>query len=496
MGDVMGSSQPQPAAPAAPAGRPRVVIVGAGFAGLSALSTLRRGEADVTLVDRNVYSTFQPLLYQVATAGLTSSDVAYPLWSVTRKTGARFHKGLMTGLDLQRRVVRLDDGTDLGYDYLILATGVSANFFGIPGAAQHSMSLYTRRDAVALRERLLAELEVRSWGGVTAGLAITIAGGGATGVELAGTLAELRNIALPAAFPAIDRNSVKVTLIEQAKELIGPFPASQREYARRQLLRRGVDVRLGTAIKEVTPDGVVVADGNAGEGTLVPSDVTVWAAGVAAPRAVDGLGLPAGHAGRLTIGADLRVTGQDRVFAAGDVSVNSGDPVAQLAQPAIQQGRHAARQIRRLLAGQPTEPFRYHDKGTMATIGRRSAVVALPVGVRLRGTLAWLAWLGLHLFTLLGGRNRLVALVNLSWRYLTWGRGGGIIVGDDAPDPKPETPELAQPSPASSAPAQPPAAQSPAAQSSAAQSEPAQSEPAQAPPAPAQQSAGQAQSGH
>jgi NADH dehydrogenase len=447
-----------------------VVIVGAGFAGLSALTTLRRGEADVTLVDRNVYSTFQPLLYQVATAGLTSSDVAYPLWSVTRKTGARFHKGLMTALDAERRVVRLDDGTDLAYDYLILATGVSANFFGIPGAAQHSMSLYTRRDAVALRERLLAELEVRSWGGVTAGLAITIAGGGATGVELAGTLAELRNIALPAAFPAIDRNSVKVTLIEQAKELIGPFPASQREYARRQLLRRGVDVRLGTTIQEVTPDGVTVADG-----TAVPSDITVWAAGVAAPRAIDGLGLPAGHAGRLTIGPDLRVTGQDRIFAAGDVSVNPGDPVAQLAQPAIQQGRHAARQIRRLLAGQPAEPFRYHDKGTMATIGRRSAVVALPVGVRLRGTLAWLAWLGLHLFTLLGGRNRLVALVNLSWRYLTWGRGGGIIVGDDAPDPKPETPELAQPSPP-------------------APSAPAPSAPSE--PAPAQQSAGQAQSGH
>src|ERR1700722_10609074 len=165
-----------------------VVIIGGGFAGLSALNALASAPLAVTLVDRNVYSTFQPLLYQVATAGLTSSDVAYPLWSVTRKTGARFHKGLMTALDTERRVVRLDDGTDLAYDYLILATGVSANFFGIPGAAQHSMSLYTRRDAVALRERLLAELEVRSWGGVSAGLDVTIAGGGATGVELAGTL--------------------------------------------------------------------------------------------------------------------------------------------------------------------------------------------------------------------------------------------------------------------------------------------------------------------
>jgi NADH dehydrogenase len=167
---------------------------------------------------------------------------------------------------------------------------------------------------------------------------------------------------------------------------------------------------------------------------MVPSDVTVWAAGVAAPDSIGQLGLPSGHAGRLEIGADLRITGQDRIFAAGDISVNSGDPVAQLAQPAIQQGRHSGRQIRRLMAGQATQPFSYHDKGTMATIGRASAVVEIPVGIRLRGTLAWLAWLGLHLYTLLGGRNRIVALVNLAWRYLTWSRGGGIIVGDDEPE--------------------------------------------------------------
>jgi NADH dehydrogenase len=167
------------------------------------------------------------------------------------------------------------------------------------------------------------------------------------------------------------------------------------------------------------------------DGSSVPSDVTIWAAGVAAPRPAGQLGLAQGHAGRLLTGPDLRVQGQDRVFAAGDISVSASDPVAQLAQPAIQQGRHAARQVLRALAGQPAEPFRYHDKGTMATIGSRSAVVELPVGIRLRGTLAWLAWLGLHLYTLLGNRQRLVTLVNLSWRYLTWSRGGGIIVGDD-----------------------------------------------------------------
>ncbi len=408
---------------------PRVVIVGGGFAGLSALNELKGSGAAVTLVDRNLYSTFQPLLYQVATAGLTSSDVAYPLWSVTRRTGARFHKGLLTGIDTARRVISLDDGADLEYDYLILATGVSANFFGIPGADKHSICMYTRRDAVTLRDRLVSELERMSQDSGDARLAITIAGGGATGVELAGTLAELRNIALPASFPAIRRDHVQVTLVEQAPVLLAAFRPRQQEYARHQLIERGVDVRLGTAIREVTSDGVLLADG-----TTLASDLTVWAAGVAAPDATGNLGLPSGRGGRLTVGPDLRIDGQDRIFAAGDISVSSAHPVAQLAQPAIQQGRFAARQIRRLLAGQATGSFQYHDKGTMATIGSRSAVVELPVGIRIRGTLAWLAWLGLHLYTLLGNRNRLVTLVNLSWRYLTWSRGGGILVGDDPPE--------------------------------------------------------------
>jgi NADH:ubiquinone reductase (H+-translocating) len=410
---------------------PRVVVIGGGFAGLSALHALRGRAVAVTLVDRNVYSTFQPLLYQVATAGLTSSDVAYPLWQVTRKTGAQFHRGSVAHIDTKNRVVGLDDGSELGYDYLILATGVSANFFGIPGAGEQSMSMYTRRDAVALRERIESELEQRSWGGVTSGLSITIAGGGATGVELAGTLAELRNIAVPASFPGIDPAQVKVTLIEQAPALLTAFRPREREYARRQLQQRGVDVRLDTTIKALAPGQVLLADG-----TSVPSDVTVWAAGVAAPPAIGKLGLAHGHSGRLLVGPDLRVQGEDRIFAAGDISVSASDPVAQLAQPAIQQGRHSAQQILALIAGQETAVFHYHDKGIMATIGSRSAVVELPVGIRLRGTLAWLAWLGLHLYTLLGNRQRINTLFNLSWRYLTWSRGGGIIVGDDPTKPR------------------------------------------------------------
>lgn len=409
-------------------GAGRVVVVGAGFGGLTVLDSLARRPLHVTLVDRNSYSTFQPLLYQVATAGLTSADVAYPLSAAARKAGAHFRRGELAGIDPDARQVLLADGACLGYDYLVLATGVGAAFYGVPGAAEHSFSLYTRRDAIVLRNRVMAELDQRSISENDRDLGITVVGGGATGVELAGTMAELRNIALPAAFPEIDPARMQVRLVEQGPALLAPFDAKLRAYARAELLARGVDVRLNTAIKEVRADEVLLADG-----VVVPSDITVWAAGVTAPGWVAALGLPTGPGGRLQTEPDLRVTGQDRVFAVGDVSVIDGQPLPQLAQPAIQQGRHTAAQIRRLLAEQPTTPFRYKDKGIMATIGHRSAVVQLPIRLRVRGTVAWLAWLALHLVTLLGNRNRINALVNLSWRYLTWSRGGGVIVGDDPP---------------------------------------------------------------
>jgi NADH:ubiquinone reductase (H+-translocating) len=413
------------------AGGPDIVVIGGGFAGLTAVNALRGVPARVTLIDQNIYSTFQPLLYQVATAGLTSSDVAYPLWTAAGRAGAHFRLGQIEKLDLDNRVVTLADGTGLRYDYLIIATGVSAAFYGVAGAAENSLSLYTRRDAVTLRNELLAEFERRSQQQAGQELDVTIVGGGATGVELAGTLAELRNIALPAAFPEVDNKAMRVRLIEQGPALLAPYTPRLRDYTRRQLVRRGVDVLTDTAIKEVRPASVLLADGSEHR-----SDLTVWAAGITAPGQPWNAGLPRGRGGRIEVEEDLRVAGQPRVFAAGDVSINEHVPVAQLAQPAIQQGRHAARQVRRLLAGQPTQPFTYHDKGIMATIGRRSAVVELPGGITLRGTPAWFAWLGLHLVYLLGNRNRLVTLVNLSWRYLTWSRGGGVIIGDDVPERK------------------------------------------------------------
>jgi NADH:ubiquinone reductase (H+-translocating) len=408
---------------------PAVLIIGGGFAGLSSMQALARSGARVTIVDRNVYSTFQPLLYQVATAGLTAADVAYPMWSATGRQGASFRKGELASLDLAQRIATLAAGEQLSYDYLIITAGVSAAFFGVAGAAEHSLSLYTRRDAITLRNTLMDELERRNEGLADPELDVTIVGGGATGVELAGTLAELRNVALPAVYPQVDRSRFRVRLIEMGPALLAPYQDGLRRYTRRQLQDRGVEVFLDTAIKEVKAGSVLLADGSEHR-----ADITVWAAGISVPDAKWNAGLPRGKGGRIEVDGDLRVTGQDRVFAAGDVCIYPAEPIAQLAQPALQQGKHAGEQVARLIAGRPLKPFTYHDKGTMATIGRRSAVAQLRGGLRLRGTLAWFAWLGLHLIYLLGNRNRLVTLVNLSWRYLTWSRGGGIIVGDDVPE--------------------------------------------------------------
>jgi len=414
-------------------GAPRVIVVGAGFAGLAAVKALDRTGARVMLVDRNIYSTFQPLLYQVATGGLNPGDVAFPLRVFAAKHGTSFRHGELRGIDSAARRITLTDGAVLDYDYLVLGTGVSAAYYGVAGAEQHTVGLYTRRDAVVLRDHVMDRLEQLDAQGPGKAVNFTVVGGGATGVELAGALAELR--ALDDAFPEVDRADENIRLVEMAPALLAPFHPGLQANALAELRGRGVDVRLNTKIREITEDRVILEDGDE-----LPSDVTVWAAGVSAPAGSSRWGLPRGHGGRIEVGPDLRVAGQDRIFAAGDIALIEDQPLPQVAQPAIQAGRHAGRQIARLMAGQPTRPFRYHDKGIMATIGRRSAVVELPHGVRIHGTLAWLAWLGLHLFYLLGGRNRLSALLNLSYRYLVWGHGGGVIVGDDPPAALPAGP--------------------------------------------------------
>jgi NADH dehydrogenase len=412
-----------------------VVIVGAGFAGLSAVAKLRKSGLRVTVIDKNLYSTFQPLLYQVATGGLNPGDVSYPVGGFTAPRHARYIRGDLEAIDAGARVVRLTGGREIGYDYLILAAGVSANYFGVKGAAENTFGLYTRADAIVLRDHIMNGFE---WLSADPDgkreFDVTVVGGGATGVELAGTLGELRNDVLRATFPDVDPERMHIRLVEMAPELLMPFNPKLRAYTRRQLADRGIDIKVNTTISEVTPDHVVLSDGTAHR-----SDLTVWTGGVAAPDSVGAWGLPQGKAGRLLVGPDLRVQGSDRIFAAGDIALDQQTPSPQLAQPALQEGRHAAEQIVRLLHGEPTQPFRYHDKGTMATIGRRSAVVELAHGARITGTLAWFAWLGLHLFYLLGNRNRIATLINLSWRYIAWGHGGGVIVGDEPTEPLRDT---------------------------------------------------------
>ena len=414
-------------------GAPRVIVVGAGFAGLATVKALDREGAQVMLVDRNIYSTFQPLLYQVAIGGLNPGDVAFPLRVFAAKHGARFRHGELRSIDAAGRRITLTDGAVLDYDYLVLGIGVSAAYYGVTGAAEHTVGLYTRRDAVVLRDHVLARLDRLDVEGPGKPVNFTVVGGGATGVELAGALAELR--ALDDAFPEVDRADENIRLIEMAPALLAPFHPKLQANALKELRHRGVDVHLDSKIRQITEDRVILETGEE-----LPSDVTVWAAGVSAPAGLSHWGLPQGQGGRIEVGPDLRITGHDRIFATGDIALIEDQPLPQVAQPAIQTGRHAGKQIARLIAGQPTQPFHYRDKGIMATIGRRSAVVELPHGVRIHGTLAWLAWLGLHLFYLLGGRNRMSALLNLAYRYLIWGHGGGVIVGDDPPAALPGRP--------------------------------------------------------
>lgn len=412
--------------------RPHVVVVGGGFAGLQAVRSLERADVDVTLVDRHVYNTFQPLLYQVATAALNPGDVTYFLRSArARQDNVRFRKAAVTGVDPQLRTVTLESGDTLSYDYLVVGTGVTTNWFGVPGAAENAMAMYTRKQALVVRDRLFTVLEEAAAHGQPRDLRFVVVGGGATGVEMAGALAELRNAAMAKTFPELDQDRVHITLLEMAPHVLAPFAPKLRDYAARELGKRDVDLRLSTSVREVRPDAVVV-----NEGEVLPADMVVWATGVTAHEIVSTWGLPQGRGGRILVEEDLRVHGFDDVFALGDIAVSPDQPLAQLAQPAIQGGKHAGKQIRRLVAGEPTTPFRYRDKGTMATIGSRAAVAEITHAPKLKGFVAWVIWLFVHIIGLLGSRNRLATVVNLGVRYLAWPRTFNAIVGE-VPTPTP-----------------------------------------------------------
>ena len=421
-------------------------MVGAGFGGLAAAKELEGTDVEVTVVDRHNFHTFLPLLYQVATAGLNPADVGYAVRGVFRREReVRFRKDDVIGVDWDAGTVQLAAEGPLPFDHLVVAAGSSTNFFGVEGAREHAFPLYRLEDAIRVRNHLLSLFEAAdSEPGLVADgvLTFVIVGGGPTGVEVAGALVELIDQVLEQDFHDLDVHRARVVLVEQAGTLLAPFsPASQR-YAIQTLERRGVEVRLGTAVERIALDHVVLADGEE-----IPTRLVLWAAGVKAGVLAERLGVRQGRGGRIVVGPDLSIEGHPEAFAIGDIADiddGAGGRLPQLAQVAIQGGRHAARQILADLAGRPRTAFRYRDKGTMATIGRRAAVAEIPTRTRwpsvvLNGGIAWLAWLGLHLVYLVGVRNRVSVLVNWAWNNLTWDRGPRLIL---RPEVLPHSPRV------------------------------------------------------
>jgi len=409
--------------------RPHVVVVGGGFGGLTTIRALGKSDVDITLIDRHTYNAFQPLLYQVATAGLNPGDVTFFL-RATRMSqkNVSFRQGEVTGIDTAEQLITFHDGGTMNYDYLVIATGATTNYFGTKGAEENSRAIYTRGQALKLRDEIFTNLEHAAASNTNEDLAIVVVGAGPTGVEMAGALAELRNDAMASIYPELDPRRTHIVLVEMGDKVLAPFAPTLRDFAAKALRERGVELRLNTSVSEVRPDGVVL-----GGGEFLKAGVVIWATGVAVPKVVGTWGLPQGRGGRITVDADLRVNGFKNIFAVGDVAIYP-EALPQLAQPALQGGKHAGRQIAALVTGRPTHDFHYHDKGTMATVGRRAAIadIALMKGksLKLTGTLAWIAWLFVHIVMLLGNRNRLATLVNLSTKYLAPSRRTNPIVGD------------------------------------------------------------------
>ncbi len=410
--------------------KPHVVIIGAGFGGLYAARALNDAPVEITVIDRRNHHLFQPLLYQVATAGLSPGDIAYPIRAVlSRQENARVLLAEARAIELAGRRVLLKDG-ELHYDFLILATGVSHAYFGHDDWARFAPGLKTLEDALEIRRRILYAFELAEREPDEARrralLTFVVVGGGPTGVEMAGAIAEIARQVMVRDFRAIDPREARVILVEAGPRVLPAYPEDLSEKAQSSLQHLGVEVLTSSPVAGIESDRVTVS------GKEIATRTVLWAAGVQASPLARSLGVPLDRAGRVIVEPNLSLPGHPEAYVIGDLACftyRDGKPLPGVAPVAIQQGRHAARNIQLALDGKPTEPFHYFDKGSIATIGRAAAVAKFGF-VKLSGYLAWLAYLFVHLFFLIGFRNRFVVMFEWAWAYLTYQRAARLITGD------------------------------------------------------------------
>jgi NADH dehydrogenase len=409
---------------------PHVVIVGGGFGGLYAARELDGAQVRVTVLDRRNHHLFQPLLYQVATAALNPSDIAAPIRSILRRQrNALVLLGEAAAVDVPGQRVILADGGALAYDYLILATGATHSYFGQDGWAAHAPGLKTIEDALDIRRRVFLAYEAAEREADPARrrepMTFVIIGAGPTGVELAGALAEISRHAMSHDFRRIDPGRARIVLVEGLDRVLPTYPPALSAKARGQLERLGVEVRTGARVTAIDESGVALGD------ERIPARTVLWAAGVAASPLARTLGVPLDRAGRVRVEPGLNIPGRDDVFVVGDLAAleQDGRPIPGVSPAAIQEGRHAAHNVLARVRGEPLAAFRYLDKGSFATIGRGAAVGELRGGIRISGFPAWIAWLAIHIYFLIGFRNRLAVMFGWAYSYLTYRRGARLITG-------------------------------------------------------------------
>ena len=408
----------------------RVVVIGGGFAGLWAVRKLRKAPVSITLIDRSNHHLFQPLLYQVATAGLAAPSIAAPLRPILRdQRNATVIMGEVQRIDLAARTVALND-REIPYDYLLVASGATHAYFGRDQWAQYAPGLKTLDDAFVIRRRILSAFEraetATSSAERDACLTFAVIGAGPTGAELAGTLAEIARHTLAGDFRHIDSRKARILLIEAGPRVLATFTEPLSDKARRELARLGVEVHTGKPVTDIGDGYFVFGDQRIAARTIL------WAAGVAASPLGKQLGAEIDRAGRVRVSPDLSLPAHPEIFVAGDLASleQDGKPVPCVAPAAKQMGAQAARNILARIAGRTTAPFHYTDFGALATIGRHSAIAQLP-NLRFSGALAWWFWLVLHVYFLIGFRSRLIVLINWAWAYFTYARGARIILGSE-----------------------------------------------------------------